>query len=141
MVKERAKTQKDALNEISLTVLGSLLVLSFLLTGVTSLIIFGFRGGFSIGTAVVYVVFVVIFGALIVMIKEKAYIKNQTFDASSLILVTALLVLSLLGAWSIGKLLSFFNSILTLFLLTRTQHYKFAFCIVLVLSALLAYMI
>lgn len=126
--KERFETSSTTLNDLLL------LSLSFLLTVITGFILLCARSRISIPPSVVYAVLLIIFGALIMIIT-----KERTFDASSLLLVNALLVLSLLGAWSVGMFLSFLNSILILFLLTKTQYHKFAFYSFLALSLLLVY--
>ncbi|TRZ87281.1 MAG: hypothetical protein D4R88_09530 [Methanosarcinales archaeon] len=119
-----------------------LIILSFLLMLVSGLMLLfsiGIFGNFSIATEpvnliVLFLMIFILFGALLILAKEKALQQKWTSDSASLILVSDLLVLSFLTGFSIGVWVALINFVLILFLLMKALHYKLIFYIILVLN-------
>lgn len=138
ITKERDKRKGVA----SPLLVSGLIILSFLLMLVSGLMLLfsiGIFGNFSIATEpvnliVLFLMIFILFGALLILAKEKALQQKWTSDSASLILVSDLLVLSFLTGFSIGVWVALINFVLILFLLMKALHYKLIFYIILVLN-------
>lgn len=147
MVRERFESKSEvpgAAHPVHPVIANILVVFSFFLVFISVILILVFLGGSSTGELLSYLVlllFVAIGGTLCII--GKAYITSQrrAFYQSSLILVSSLLVLSFLGAWSIGKILSLINALLIFCLIVRTQYFRPAFYAALMLNGYMAYRI
>jgi len=112
MVRERFKSKSEVPGAAHPVIAKILVVFSFFLVFISVILILVFLDGLSTGGLLgdlVLLLFGAIGGTLCIM--GRAYVTSQrrAFDQSSLILVSGLLVLSVLGAWSIGKILSLIN--------------------------------
>lgn len=141
MIKGRAESKRASFDSATLLLSDSLLVLSFLTVSVSGLLVLldlEIFGRISLSEPLNYVVLsfliISITGSSIIMIKENVRHQKKTHDSASLILVSALLILSFLTGFSIGARLSFVNLIFTLFLLVKAQHYILIFLIALTLN-------
>ena len=154
MIKGRAASKHKVSGSIPLLMSNVLLTFSFLqvlATGLMVILIGIFGNNISSNNqvsvifqfvAIFYGEFItifIIFGTLYIMLKEHNKPQRIAFDSASLILVSGLLFLSVLWAWSYGKILILLNVILILFLIIKAQHYKYLFIAVLIPSAYFAY--
>jgi len=142
MVRERFKSKSEVPGAAHPVIANILVVFSFFLVFISVILILVFLGGSSTGELLSYLV-LLLFGAIggTLCIMGKAYLTSQrrAFDQSSLILVNSLLVLSVLGAWSIGKIISLINVLLIFYLIVRTSYFRPALYVALILSGYLAY--
>lgn len=134
------KKRYEGKAETSSLLVNCLMILSFLLVMMSSLILLLATGVFNFSIAseplnliVLSLMIFIILGALLIMLKEKNT-KKWTSDSASLILVSDLLVLSFLTGFSIGVWVALINFVLILFLLMKALHYKLIFYIILVLN-------
>lgn len=141
MIKGRAESKRASFDSATLSLSDILLVLSFLTVSVSGLLVLldlEIFGRISLSEPLNFVVLsfmiISITGSSIIMIKENVRHQKKIHDSASLILVSALLILSFLAGFSIGARLSFINLILTLFLLVKAQHYILIFFIALTLN-------
>lgn len=141
MVRERLKAKNEVYDRTTLLITNTLLVLTIFLVIVVIVLLLGFFGGYDIVrflSSSFPLLFSVIGVAFILLRIKYTRSQQRTYDLTSLILVSGLLVLSVLTA-TIGALPGLINVIITGFLIRKARYFKHALYIVLILSAYRVY--